>query len=363
MELLTLNRVLAVLDGLETGGYKNFLNYSIVRYMVEQPDNILAQMYTAVLKQRPTMDIVTLVCTMAGALHYTATNLLDIDKAVEVFNCREQFDSFVRKNYAEIQQLALSRRTNSTIPQRAFPLACFLPNDDSEIGLLELGCSRGDMGLVLQNLELILAHSSKYLFPNFRTKVHKEKLQYAKSIKRYFGVDLDISVDDAWLLALWGLEDDRRKQLVNFYGDFKPNETLFFYRLQADACKLMEYITLLQSFFADSNVIVILTSFMLYQLSLERRLSLFKTIQMITCKLSQKEGSQRSVLWFNQGIAPQDLLSGTFDYARCYFSRLWFEDGALVASPIARLFNDACEGWEELVEPLVFVHKPKRIAP
>jgi len=349
MDSEALQRMFRVLDDLESGGYDDLMNYSIVRQLLSCPQSALIRLFGHVLDRRPQMDLLNLVCTVNGALCYTAVNLMSIDEALYLFDNAEDFDEFVARYSRQIQEIALTRSNNPTIPQRAFSVSCHLPDVDAEeIGLLELGCSRGDIGLVLLNLAEVLDTPSRYLFPDFMATVSIEKLQRARPITRYFGIDLDISLDDAWLLSLWGLCDNRRIQLQNFYKDFKPKETSRFRRLRADACNPSAYLDAVLEFFNTVRVTVILTSFMVYQLSPEARATLARTIRMLQARFLEIRDNDRSTIWLNQGMHPEILMTGEFDFARCYLSKLWFDRDVLLGLPLARLFNDACEGWDQL---------------
>jgi hypothetical protein len=354
MESSVLYRIMGVLDSLEAGGYEDFMNYSVVRHLLHNPQSALAALYTEALNQRPDMDIVNLVCSINGALNFTISFVVGDDEAPSIIDDTQRFNEFIGVYKSRILGCLLARNNNPTIPQRAFPVSCYLPFEISNIGLLELGCSRGDIGLLLLNLSKVLDSPLRYLFPNFILSVPQERLNRSRPIARYFGVDLDINVDDPWLLSLWGLRDRRREQLRNFYEDFKPDETTQFRRIQADACIPSGYLDYALKFLEGTDLLVVLTSFMIYQLSFNARYTLAKTIQVVENKLLKATHGITSMIWLNQGLDPRVLLTGEFDFTHCYLGKLWFEGKTLYGLPLARLFNDACEGWDELeLEPVV----------
>ena len=297
------------------------------------------------------MDAVNLVCTLNGALCYTATRIITTEGAIEVFDDQVGSDRFVTHRKIDILETALTRRNNPTIPQRALPVACHLPSQD--VGMLELGCSRGDIGLVLLNLPRIISNPDKYLFPAFTREVPAGILRNARPISNYLGVDLDISLDDAWLLALWGLRDERRTRLASFYADFHPVDSHHFRRIQADACVPSSYINQALDFFRADTALVILTSFMVYQLSHQQRLALIEAVHLIQNRFKQ-DRPDRKVLWLDQGMELEAMITGAFHFSRCYLNRLWFEKDVLWGLPLARLAGDACEGWDTLeASPIV----------
>lgn len=348
MNSLVLTEILGVLDDLQLGGYEHFMNYAVVRRLLSDPQSALTKLFDYVLVRRPQMDIINLVCTVNGALSYVAVNLMSPDDALSCFEDERCFDTFIKRYSARLEQVALARSNNPTIPQRALSVASVLPQVNADVGLLELGCSRGDIGLVLLNLEKVLGAPSKYLFPDFVAAVSTDKLQHLRMIDQYFGVDIDISTDDGWLLALWGLRDERRRQLQSFYTDFKPDHNDRFQRFQADACDLQAYGDQALEFFRTSKHLIVLTSFMMYQLSSQDRRELAGTVRAIQSKFLETKADSAFALWLNQGMHPKDLLNGKFDFSHCYLSKLWFDGKKLLGLPLVRLSNDACEGWNEL---------------
>lgn len=348
MKTEAFRRIYVVLDDLESGGYEDFMNYAVVRQLLSAHPNAFTRLYERILARRPHLDTVNLVCTVNGALNYVACRLMSVDEALRHFDEVACFEAFIEYHGSQIERIALIRTNNPTIPQRAFPVACHLPEGEDGTGMLELGCSRGDIGLVLLNHAQVLACPSRYLFPDFMANVSTGTLKRSQPVARYFGVDLEIAVDDAWLLSLWGMRDARRQHLQSFYADFKPEDSARFQRVQADACNLDAYLDAALGFFGDTEELVILTSFMVYQLSYRERKTLARRVRLLQDRFRELGGCITRVTWYNQGIEPQLLMTGDFDFSRCYLSRLWFDGDDLHGIPLVRLANDACEGWDKL---------------
>jgi len=159
---MDVKRILEILDNLEYGGYEKFMNYRTVKKIITQPDSAFVQLYKRVIAVRYDIDLVNLVCTINGAVCIVAEELHGILEALRLFSDADSFDEFIAENQDQILQISLSKNNNPTIPQRAIPIAVHLPDLGSEIGLLELGCSRGDIGLVLMNLDQFLESRTKY---------------------------------------------------------------------------------------------------------------------------------------------------------------------------------------------------------
>lgn len=339
-------KIFSIFNDLETGGYPDFMNYSVFKHLLSIPASFLSKLHDEVLQLRPTMDLVNLVCTINGALCYTATKTLNINDAIAIFDNQENFDVFVRKHFQKIIKVILSKNNNPTIPQRALSIARAIPFG-TNVGILELGCSRGDIGLVLLNLDRVIGARDKYFFDDFNQAVSLGDFKPSYSINKYFGVDIDITIDDEWLLALWGLKDARRNKLQHFYSDFKPLDTDKFRRIRTDACDFNAYENEIKGFFGSEKILIILTSFMLYQLPSTKRKDLVKVVRDIREAFLSVTKS-REVLWLDQGTPTENLLSDDFKFSECFVSKLWFENHSLIGQSLMQLRNDACEGWELL---------------
>lgn len=333
-----------VLIDLEQGGYQTFLNYYVFRALINNPESGLRRLFFDAHNYRPEMDPVNLVCTLNGSVNYHGERLLGYQKSLTVFENPKKFDKFIDTHFELLLGSILELNNNPTIPQRAFPIYSLLQRKNiNNAGIVELGCSRGDIGLTLLNSQKIIAHGSEYLFRDFIYKTNLQELTGNQLVSKYLGIDIDISLNDQWLLSLWGLKDERRQQLRKFYEDFLPNNNRTFFRLKSNACELNQYLPFMIKFMENVSPIVILTSFMIYQLSRTERLRLISSIYKMNLYFNK-------IIWLDQGMDIKDFLDGGFRFDQIFINELSFDNNKLLGTPLIKIFNDACEGWE-LISP------------
>src|SRR5690606_35763210 len=237
-----LREIFASIADMEANSYAELLNWDVVRHGLAHPESRLARLFARTRTQRPTMAVVDMVSPVAGALNHEALRVLGLQEAIGTLNDSVALESFLNDHIASVERLALTRGNNPTVPQRALPVACLLSGGEGERAVVELGCSRGDIGGVLLNWEQVVKAPDRWLFPDWQASTSLEQLQAAPRIDRYIGVDLTLQTDDAWLLALWGLKDERRERLRQFYESHSPIETERFTRIESDALKTEQYL-------------------------------------------------------------------------------------------------------------------------
>jgi len=406
-------------------GYKKLLTDKIDK----SEDSYLSRIILQLINSQPNRSKVDIACTLAGATNYLAYREAcqksgaeeyrdksheDLEKeareaAKGIFwdDAGKKLDDFVKKFYHELFDLCLSRTNCPTIPQRAFPLATFLPKKGT-VGVLELGCSRGDLGLALLNPGRVLRPQdegkegkqeegkerepfSPYLFskpeengvktyrqfggestleshnkdsnksdtlnneaPNKSEKIKFSKrswrdvLRRSRPIDRYFGVDFleKKQTEPGWLLALWGLLDPRREVLARFYNDFKLEECGFFKRVVADALEVEQYLDDALDFMAGVDKLVLFTSYMIYQIDLPQRFLLVDVARRIKTAFETRFPGKK-FYWFNQGNSVKDFFTQReLDFNEIYFSELNFnEANRLYGRDLALLADDCNSNW------------------
>ena len=342
MKTETRDDLFSKLHNMEVNGYPELMNYHVIRELLQEPSSTYTQVYDEVIAAKPTMDLVNLSSMMAGVANLLGEREFGAEAAFKKFEDRNFFDTFVAERRNEFLKLAKSRVNNPTIPQRGLVFACNMPDVES-IGVLELGCSRGDIGSVLLNCKDVLAKPEDYLFESFSPAVPVEELKKARQIDSYFGVDKNIKLDDEWLLALWGLVDPRRETLKNFYRDFQPINSERFCRHEANAFVQSAWGDEALRFHKDTKHLVIITSFMVYQLTSEQRILLAQAVKQFSDRFLN--GSGQSLTWLNQGVETSRWLEATCEFDNIWLSQAMVAEGQFQARSVARVNNDASEGW------------------
>ncbi len=360
-------------------------------------------------------SVVDLVCTVAGAINFQAYSVAAVEKpkgntpedvensvlndaSTRFWDSLEELDQFVERYYNQLFDLALSRTNCPTVPQRAFPLATFLPKKGG-VGVLELGCSRGDLGLVLLNPGRFLRPQSEkekvstYVFDEptsdavkrykevvgkyesledeeleakaketysrfgakrsldskvFPERSWQEILRKSRSIDKYYGVDLQEKEQTApgWLLALWGLLDPRRKVLARFYRDFKNEESRCFKRTTVDALDVEKYLDDALDFMSGVDNLVLFTSYMVYQLDIPQRYVLMDVARRIKNAFETRFPGKK-FYWFNQGNSVAEFFTNReLNFGNLRFSELRFnEANRLYGRDLAILADDCNSNW------------------
>jgi hypothetical protein len=329
------------------GGYPDLMPFQAVRELLKRPTSRLRRLFVEVYFARPGVDLLNLLSTAAGAINLAAARLFGA-QAAEKIDCAEGLDQILFDQWDPISHLTLTRNNNPTIPQRAISFACHMQRGAGRHGLLELGCSRGDIGRVLLSTDQFLRNSQQWFFESWHGSIATEELAKAVDVDTYLGVDLSLSSDDDWLLALWGLRDSRRASLANFYREFPPHESERFRRIEADITNLALYGQQVKEWLAGIESLTVATSLVLYQLTPAQRRETIRNVAAIREWFLAKGGGDARFEWFNQGLPAEKVLDGCLEFADLEFSRLEFRDCELEIRPLARLNNDACEGWQGL---------------
>ena len=122
-----------------------------------------------------------------------------------------------------------------------------------------------------------------------------------------------------------------------------PDNNDRFSRLQADACDQAAWGTQALEFHRETKNLVVITSFMAYQLTAEQRIKLARSIHQLCQRFLA--GNGETVTWMNQGAETSRWKDATFEFDNLWLSQFKFEDGHFSGKSIARVNNDASEGW------------------
>ncbi len=234
---------------------------------------------------------------------------------------RRNIDLFLVQHHDELFYMCKTRRTQVNVPHRALPImdALYREYKEKEIAVLELGASFGLIGRCLRSAALVMRS-----FEDFFGS-HHQKPVGIPTCAEYLGIELD-PPDLAWILA-GAPKPEFRNSIENFAHQIP--ELTKFRVIQGSALdfpKMPEVLSLLET----KLPLVILTSFMLYQLPESVR----RTFETVIRRFCSEHGGS----WLNieatavKGTAPE--AESSYRYA------LEFDD-----KEIFELSSDFCERW------------------
>jgi hypothetical protein len=194
-------------------------------------------------------------------------------------------DDFIKNNAGSILKMAVEKRGQANLPGRALPLFEVLARKtaNSPVSVIELGASAGLIGRCLLNPAQITANRTEYFHPD------SQMPDAAHPIARYLGIEHS-PPDTQWLLA-WEWRPGRRELLKQFIANVQGGKN--FKLLQADASGFST-LEEVRDIAARDGVLVVLTSFLLYQYEHDARQRLIKEILEFTAR------GQRH--WLNQAV-------------------------------------------------------------
>ena len=271
------------------------------------------------------------------------------DEAVKTIHNPKKLGQFIHENMLLLRTLSMTRINNPSIPQRALTLAPLFPKLSGSTVVFECGCSRGDIGIVLLNMERAIAGAENYFFPKFNesglpsvnSPAHAEN-----AVDKYFGIDTHLQEDDPWRLSVWGLEDERREQLSNFYRDFQPKSQSAdcFQQLSANGCHPETYLNQFMSFAEGSNNLIIITSYMVGQLPLDQQQEFFDSMNRLMSSFNDLSSANGETIWLNQDFRDFLKPSAERDYKKSNIVQI--TPSTLGKSPdfkeLAILDSDSC---------------------
>lgn len=234
-------------------------------------------------------------------------------RALEANN---SFQNFIKKKYNQIINVS-EKNVQANLPERALPILEVLIkklDEASPISMIELGASFGLIGRCLLNPEKAIENKEDYF-----SKKQQIPKQY-KGIKNYLGIEID-PPDKEWLLAaIWDKDIEKRtKQFIDSFEDESGFELI---ESSAVGFSKLEQVNKLVE---KKEIIVVLTSFMLYQFDDESKNSLTNEIIEFTKSINGH--------WINQAVN----ISKDSDNNEFFIS--WDNER------IIELTDDTCSRW------------------
>lgn len=292
------------------------------------PGNYFCTEYLALnLKKQPTINFINEIIVKSGKTPIEAIIILlvairYINKDIYALNKLEEtntFEQFLSDNYTTLLETSIRGKVQGNAPERGLPvleiLTKLMPN--KPVGIIELGASFGLIGNFLLNPEIILENKKEY-FPNYQ-KIPES----SKKINAYLGIDIN-PPDKDWLISCI-LNTDDAKRIFDYINKLTPDNN--FQLIKASALGFSQFKET-ADFISKDLQIVILTSFMLYQLNLELQKHLTDEI-LLFCKKYNAHWISQEVKIIENSINPE------------YYIEL---DG----TKIINLKDDKCSNWNWL---------------
>jgi hypothetical protein len=303
---LQMNNTPNVLDYIEK------FSYSVPGYIYDQ------------LKEKRTIELITQILSKSDKETSEAVIvLISVIKYISgnryVFEEMEHADSFqdfIDSNFNEILSLSIEKKVQGNLPERAFPLLELfnkkLPSQS--ITVIELGASYGMVGRSLLDPNLFIKNRGNYFFQDQKIPKSMTPIGY------YLGLEL-APPDERWLYSsVW--YPDEEQHLRNIINDFSSIKNFRLIKGNAMGFSLLDPV---KKIVGQSTSIVILTSFMLYQLNTENRNNLKNEILEFIKATSSN--------WINQTV---DILSSSKEEE---YSIEW--NGVKIMG----LKDDRCSDW------------------
>jgi hypothetical protein len=239
--------------------------------------------------------------------------LLNIEK-------NNSFEQILKEFAQEIMDISISKKVQGNGPERGLPILEIFGKKlfDSSICVIELGSSYGLIGNCLLNSKRILENRNSYFLPSQKMPDNPKGADF------YLGIDID-PPEMEWLLACFFDPSDANrinKFIIN--GSCVNNIRI----LKASANGFSE-LKEVRELAATKYKLVILTSFMLYQLKDAQQELLKKEIREFTRKNNGH--------WICQEV---EFYNGQPDLAKYYIE--WDEE------KIINLDDDKCTSWKWL---------------
>jgi len=209
------------------------------------------------------------ILVLVSAMQYVYLRAQGIADGSTMFDGHGDFGSFelfLVRNHNEVYHLCIDRRVQANVPARALPIlelihGCY---GAKPVRVIELGASAGMLGLMMMNAPAVRASWQTYFSPRQQSPVAWPE------VVSYQGIDLSVP-DTAWVLAC--IHDPQlRKQCLRFLLAFSGEAGW-----SVGHGSALDFPDLVQPS-PDSQAVVVVTSYLLYQLSAENRHKLQQTI-------------------------------------------------------------------------------------
>jgi hypothetical protein len=286
-------------------------SYFYSAYLVEQLKSekafhIIAEII-AQSGKTPTEAIIILL----AAIRYYYKDIYALKKIEQ----DQSFQNVLTNHYGAILKISVDGKVQGNAPDRAFPILEILYKNflNEDICVIELGASFGLIGSCLLNPETIFEKDKNSFFENQKVP------ENVKKVSQYLGIDIN-PPEKEWLLACFSNINDAIR-IDNYIRNLQNNPS--FNLIKASALgfsKLKE----VQEIINKGKKIIILNSFMLYQLNNQLRDFLIYEIKTFC--------SQNNANWICQEVEITDNADPV------YYVEL---DG----NRIMTLSDDKCSNW------------------
>ena len=238
---------------------KKILNF------VDQSSYLFSGYILAQLKKKKTLTLIDRVIegsdkTVAEAVIVFLSAIRYLSKDSDAFSSLEKTDSFqefIKANEGSLIDLSLQRKVQGNLPERGLPLLEIFSKKipGSSIAVIELGASYGLIGRCLLDPFKMIERKGRYFS-------QEQKIpENIKGIDYYLGIDLD-PPDKEWLLiSTW--HERLAWRLRNLLEDLQPDPRFRVIKANAFGFPGLEPV---RELLGKNPRVIVLTSFMLYQL-------------------------------------------------------------------------------------------------
>lgn len=279
------------------------------------------------LKKRISLDLIQDILnqsqkTPAEAIIILLAAIRYLYKDIYILKKMEQEDSFqkgLNEHYNELLRISIEGKVQGNAPERAFPILEILHKklSNEKICVIELGASYGLIGNCLLNPEELINPEKQYFKSDHKIP------EFVKKIEYYLGIDIN-PPEKEWLLACFSdIHDAQRiENYINSISSFQN-----FQLIKASALGFSNLDEVKKILHQDFKIII-LTSFMLYQLNSDLKEQLISEIKEF-CKQNNSNWICQEVEILGEYLKPN------------YFIEL---DG----DRIINLEDDKCTHWQWL---------------
>lgn len=288
-------------------------NYSYSDYIVAQLKKPEILTIFKEISKNSNKTISESVIVFLAAIRYIVKDINALLKLEQT----NAFSNFVNRHYNDILEVSINRKVQANIPERGLPILEILGKELPEraIGVIELGASYGLIGSCLLNPNIALWKQNNYFSDNQKMPENPKNIDY------YLGFDIDPPEKD-WLLACL-YEPNDAKRMQSYIDQIHRGNN--FELLKASAIGFSAFDEV--KFLASKNIsIVVLTSFMLYQLD-EKQQKLLKDEIIEFTNVKNRHWIQQEVELFGGKAEPEYYIA-------------W--DGKKIIS----LEDDKCANWK-----------------
>lgn len=291
--------------------------------ILEHIDKLLTPSLIYEILQLKTNTSINLISRIVNESNKTIHEAVSVFLAVVKFLWKDDntssFQEFIKDNAELICKMAIEKKAQRNLPNRALPLFEILERKipASSISVIELGASYGLIGRCLLNPAKIKEKKDAY-FPS-----DQQMPRNTQPINYYLGIDISLPTKE-WLLA-WEWNPVQKKRLENFLDTIpvntKENKTLKLQKGDAFGFSSLEAV---KNLAVHSSTIVVLTAYMLYQYDDKKQKRLRNEILEFTNRCTGH--------WINQTFDESSL--------ECFIEF----DG----EKIIKLADDTCSSWKWL---------------